>query len=224
METSLYQPVKRFLEDLGFSAKGEVCGCDVVALRGEHPDSVVVVELKLAFNLELVLQGVERAAACDEVWLAVAASKRGRGREHDRRALKLCRLLGMGLMSVAATGRVDILVAPDPWKPRRDPKRRSRLVAEHRRRQGDPAIGGGTRRPIMTAYRQQALVCAEALAEGPRRPRDLKTAAPDAAKILLNNVYGWFDRVERGVYGLNDAGRAALARWGAKAPAAAPEA
>ncbi|MGA9331336.1 MAG: DUF2161 family putative PD-(D/E)XK-type phosphodiesterase, partial [Bradyrhizobium sp.] len=27
------------------------------------------------------------------------------------------------------------------------------------------------------------------------------------------NVYGWFDRVERGVYRLTDSGRAALKRW-----------
>ena len=58
------------------------------------------------------------------------------------------------------TGRVEILVSPEPWKPRPDRKRRSRLVAEHRRRQGDPTSGGSTRRPIMTAYRQQALACA----------------------------------------------------------------
>ncbi len=38
-------------------------------------------------------------------------------------------------------------------------------------------------------------------------------AAPDAAKILLRNVYGWFVRTNRGVYGLTDAGREALARW-----------
>jgi hypothetical protein len=37
--------------------------------------------------------------------------------------------------------------------------------------------------------------------------------APDAPKILLHNVYGWFVRVERGVYGLTEAGRAALVRW-----------
>ena len=36
---------------------------------------------------------------------------------------------------------------------------------------------------------------------------------PDAPKILLHNVYGWFDRTERGVYALTDAGRAALKRW-----------
>jgi hypothetical protein len=29
----------------------------------------------------------------------------------------------------------------------------------------------------------------------------------------LSNVYGWFNRVERGVYGLTVDGQAALARW-----------
>ena len=211
METSLYAPVKRFLEDLGFSAKGEVCGCDVVAIREGEELRVVVAELKTSFNLELLLQGVERQAACDEVWLAVAASTKGR--DQDRRVRKLCRLTGLGLLSVLPTGRVEILVSPEPWKPRPDRKRRSRLVAEHRRRRGDPTSGGSTRRPIMTAYRQQALACASALSDGPQRVRDLRAFVPDAGKILLNNVYGWFDRAERGVYGLTDAGRAALQRW-----------
>jgi hypothetical protein len=47
----------------------------------------------------------------------------------------------------------------------------------------------------MTAYRQQALLCAALLANGPRRPRDIKPLVPDASQILLSNVYGWFDRV-----------------------------
>ena len=83
----------------------------------------------------------------------------------------------------------------------------------HRRRKGDPALGGSTRSPIMTAYRQQALACASALSQGPRRLRDLKPEMPDAAKILQHNVYGWFDRAERGIYVLTDAGHAALKRW-----------
>jgi hypothetical protein len=41
----------------------------------------------------------------------------------------------------------------------------------------------------------------------------LRKDVPDAGKILLHNVYGWFDRTERGVYALTDAGRAALKRW-----------
>jgi hypothetical protein len=61
--------------------------------------------------------------------------------------------------------------------------------------------------PIMTAYRQRALARAAALAQGPRRPRDLKASIPDAPRILDGNVFGWFARVERGVYGLTESGR-----------------
>lgn len=213
METSLYLPVKRFLERLGLEVKGEVCGCDVVAIDQGTPVALVIGELKLTFTLELVLQAVDRFPACDEVWLAIKASRRGRGREGDPRVRKLCRLLGLGLLAVMASGKVEVLVEPGPWRPRLDPKRRSRIIDEHRRRKGDPAAGGSTRRPIMTAYRQQALACAAALSVAPAKPRDLKPVLPDAPKILLRNVYGWFVRLERGVYALSDAGRAALLQW-----------
>jgi hypothetical protein len=218
LESSLYLPVKRFLEKLGFEVKGEVCGCDLVALDGKEPCAVIVGELKLSFTLDLVLQAVDRTTVCDEIWLAVRASQRGRGREHDPRVRKLCRLLGLGLLSVSAKGKVDVLVEPVPWRPRRDPKRRSRLVEEHRRRLGDPATGGSTRQPIMTAYRQQALACAAALSRAPARPRDLKGNVPEAPKILLRNVYGWFVRVERGLYTLSEAGKVAMVRWKAHLP------
>jgi len=218
METRLYLPVKRFLEGFGLEVKGEVCGCDLVALDRGTPAALVIGELKLSFSLELVLQAVDRSAACDEVWLAVRTAARHRGRESDPRARKLCRLLGFGLLAVFDSGNVEVLVEPVPWRPRHDAKRRSKIVDEHRRRKGDPTIGGSTRRPIMTAYRQQALACAAALARAPARPRDLKPTMPDAPKILLSNVYGWFDRVERGIYKLSNAGKSALLQWKAHLP------
>ena len=84
-ETSLYRPVKAFLEGLGFVVKGEVGGCDLVALKGDDLPVVVICELKLTFNLELILQGVDRATTSDEVWLAARLSSRGKGRESDAR-------------------------------------------------------------------------------------------------------------------------------------------
>jgi len=219
VETSLYLPVKTFLEGLGFAVKGEVMGCDLVALKDGAPEAVVIGELKLSFTLELVLQAVDRSAAADEVWLAVKASAQGRGREHDSRVRKLCRLCGFGLLSVLPMGGVEVVVEPVPWKPRHDGKRRSRIVAEHRRRKGDPAEGGSTRRPIMTAYRQRTLAMAQALAAGPLRPRDLRELAPDALAILTRNVYGWFERTGRGVYALSEPGHAALATWKEHLPA-----
>lgn len=217
METSLYPPIKRFLDARGFSVKGEIKGCDVVAVREDAAPILVVCELKLTFTLELVLQAVDRADACDEIWLAVRKS--ASGRERDARVRRLCRRLGFGLLAVTEAGLVEIVANPET-PPRRDPKRRSALLAEHKRRAGDPTAGGSTRIPIMTAYRQQALACAAAIALTPQRPRDLKPAIPDAPKILLHNFYGWFERVERGVYGLTDAGRAALVRWPTGGPPA----
>jgi hypothetical protein len=213
LETALYLPVKRFLEKLGFTVKGEIGGCDLVALSGDDPPVVVIGELKLSFNLELLLQAVDRAGACDEVWLAAKMSMQGKGRESDARYRNLCRRLGFGMLGVTGRGDVEVLVKPPTSAPRRDLRKRSKLIAEHQRRIGDPALGGSTRAPIMTAYRQQALACASALSEGPQRVRDLRKHVPDAGKILLHNVYGWFDRAERGVYVLTDAGRAALKRW-----------
>lgn len=90
LESSLYLPVKRFLEKLGFEVKGEICGCDLVALRDGEPTAVVIGELKLSFTLDLVLQAVDRFPVCDEIWLAVRMSRRGRGREGDPRVKGLC--------------------------------------------------------------------------------------------------------------------------------------
>lgn len=213
METSLYLPVKHFLEGLGYTVKGEVGHCDLVGLRDGDPGIVVIGELKLTFNLELVLQGVDRMAVGDEIWLAARLSMRGKGRESDPRYRNLCRRLGLGLLGVDASGGVEILVSPVAPTPRKDPRRRSRLVDEHKRRQGDPVLGGGTRKPVMTAYRQQALACAAAMASAPQRPRDLKSRCPDAQKILHRNVYGWFERSGRGIYTLTETGRIAAAQW-----------
>ena len=62
-ETSLYAAVKQHLEGLGYEAKGEVCGCGIVAVRPGEPAFLVITELKLGFTLELVLQAVDRMAA-----------------------------------------------------------------------------------------------------------------------------------------------------------------
>src|SRR5271155_2690560 len=89
LETDLYPSIKLYLEKLGLEVKGEVCGCDLVALSDGSPELVVIGEMKQSFTLELVLQAVDRTSACDEVWLAVRASAR-RGRENDARVKKLC--------------------------------------------------------------------------------------------------------------------------------------
>lgn len=208
-ETALYAAVKAHLHALGYEAKGEVCGCDIVAVRAGERPFLVITELKAAFTLDLILQGVDRLRAADEVWLAVRGTRRGRDR--DSRAHRLCRLLGFGLLAVTpSTGHVEVLAEPAPYKPRPNPRRRNLILREHARRRGDPTAGGSTRAPIMTAYRQIALDLAQALRDGPRRPRDLVALAPDARVILYRNVYGWFESAGRGVYRLTPLGQGAV--------------
>ncbi len=213
METSLYEPVKAFLESAGLSVKGEIGGCDLVGLGEDETPLVVVCELKMSFNLELILQAVDRADSADEIWIAARISAKGRGREADKRYRNLCRRLGIGMLGVADTGHVSVIVSAAAPMPRLNAKRRTRLVKEHRNRRGDPARGGSTRAPIMTAYRQRALLCAAALASGMSRPREMKTFAADSGRILLDNVYGWFERTGKGLYCLTADGHAALERW-----------
>ena len=213
METALYLPIKSFLEAAGYAVKGEIGGCDLVGLTDGEPPVVVICELKMTFNLELILQAVDRAAASDEVWIAARVSAKGKGREGDRRFRDLCRRLGFGMLAVSDNDLVDIIVSPVSPMPRKNTRRRSRLVDEHRRRKGDPALGGSTRKPIMTAYRQQALACAAAIENGVQRPKDMREAAPKAPQILRDNVYGWFERIDRGIYALTELGTEALKRW-----------
>jgi hypothetical protein len=220
-ERELYAPVKTFLEQQGYKVKAEVKGCDVVGVRGDEPPAIV--ELKRRFNLDLLLQGVDRLGLSDRVYLAVdGATARGpwRGRPDGRAARKLCRMLGLGLLLVhlgrAAGQGVDVVLDPVPYTPRKNKRRTAMLLGEHNRRAGDPNVGGVARTGIVTAYRQEALRCAQVLRrDGRASPADLRqrARAPRAGSILLDDVYGWFQRVERGVYALSPKGAKALAAY-----------
>jgi len=205
LESDLYGPVKILLEGQGYSVKGEVHGCDVAAVRD---GTLVIVELKKTFGLGLVLQGVNRLALSDTVYLAV-----GTWPNNMRDVRKLCRRLGLGLIVVAGE-RADVLLDPAPYRPRKNARKAGRLLGEHQRRVGDPNRGGSsTKVPMMTAYRQQALRCAGLLARnGPMKVAALRAAAdaPKAASILRHDHYGWFERVDQGIYAITPEGLRSL--------------
>ena len=214
-ETDLYPPIKRFLEGQDYAVKGEVGRCDVVAVRGD--EDPVVVELKTRFSLDLVFQAVERFSLTDKVYVAIEHRKKSLWTRRSKDILRLCRRLGIGLLTVhVERGLVEPRLDPGPHERRIVNKKRERLLREFARRVGDPAVGGSTRQPVMTAYRQDALRLARMLGEdSPRRVRDLRlaTGVERAGAILLRDVYGWFERVERGVYGLTPNGQQALKQF-----------
>ena len=216
-EVDLYPPLKHFLTQQGYEVKGEVQHCDVIAVRGDEP--VVVVELKLSINMTVVLQAVDRLQISDTVYIGVP---KGIGvlKKQRKQIVKLLRMLGLGLIVIdpaAALGSVDVLCDPGEYKPRQVKQRQHRLLGEFMNRAGDPNAGGSTvRRGIMTAYRQKALAIAEYLQEhGETKAAVIaqSLAEPKTRTILYNNVYGWFDQLGKGVYGLTPHGKTEYSKW-----------
>jgi hypothetical protein len=210
LESDLYLPVKRFLEVQGYTVKGEIKDCDIVAVRGDDPP--VIVELKTTFSLQLVLQGIDRQAISDAVYLGFPAPKR---RQYSD-VLKLCRRLGLGVLIITGD-HVEAAVDPASYQPRKIARRKTMLLKEFTHRVGDTTKGGSASRgPRMTAYRQDALRCVGHIGTtGASKVSVIKqdTGVTRASAILLNDVYGWFMREERGIYTLSPKGEEALTEF-----------
>ena len=204
LETDLYEPIKRFLERQGYEVKAEIGAADIVGVRGSEPP--LIVETKTAFSLSLFHQGTERQAITDLVYIAVPLGRGQAFRKALKRNLKLCRLLGLGLITVGSLHpKVQVHADPGPYRPRPSKDKKVRLLGEFARRVGDPNVGGATRQGLVTAYRQEAMRCATFLLEHGATKAALVakgSGVPHARRIMADNHYGWFQRVETGIYGL----------------------
>jgi len=102
---------------------------------------------------------------------------------------------------------------PEVVPVRRSPCRTSALLQEFRRRSGDHNTGGSTRRPLVTAYREEALRVAAFLQQaGSAKVKAVRetTGVAKAGSILHDDYYGWFERVRLGVYRLTPTGEQGL--------------
>lgn len=222
-EEELYPPIKRYYEDRGFAVKGEVLHCDLVAVHPERGETIIV-EMKKTFNLALLLQGIERLRLHADVVLAVERNRKKSGAVNQRFGdlTELCRMLGLGLMTVTfyktKAPVIEMLCEPgDPPIRGAKNRKRDRLHMEFRERSGDYNVGGSTGRKLVTAYREKALRCAYVLREkGPCAPKDVAAATgfSRSGQLMRENHYGWFRRLERGKYELMPQGADALVQYG----------
>lgn len=218
-EADLYAPVKRLLEDQGYHVKSEIGAADVVAVRGGEPP--VIVELKTGFSLSLIHQAIARLQLADAVYVAVPEWSGRAGWRAFRQNRILCRRLGLGIITVnPKLSQAHVQLDPGPYAPRKSKIRQGRLLREFQERVGDPNEGGASRRVRwVTSYRQQALRCLDVLyANGPTKAAQVAvlTGVPKARAILAANHYGWFERVQRGIYAITPEGTAALSQYAAE--------
>lgn len=210
-ETELYPPIKAFLEGQGYTVKSEIGACDVMACReGEDP---VIVELKIGFSLSLVHQAVARQAVTDWVYIAVPHRTGRRFFSATKQMKSLCRRLGLGLITIRTKdSHVAVHCDPAPYAPRKSKQKQQRLLREFAKREGDPNTGGATRQGLVTAYRQDALRCASHLAAaGPSKGAHVakETGVEKATRLMADNHYGWFERIDIGIYRLTQEGQKA---------------
>jgi hypothetical protein len=215
-ETDLYLPIKTFLEGQGYVVKAEVGAADVMAVRGG--ESPVIVELKLGFSLTLFHQCVARLAVSEDVYMAVAHQPGKRFSKAVKENTRLARRLGLGVITVRLKdGLVQVHCDPGPYAPRASRKKQAALLKEFARRQGDPNDGGQTRVGLVTVYRQDALKLAMYLFEaGASRGVDVarETGVDHATRMMRDDHYGWFEKIEKGVYGLSPTGAEAVSAAG----------
>lgn len=220
-EADLYPPIKAWFECQGYELRAEVKDCDVVATRGEE---VIVIELKTSANLKLLIQATDRQAITPNVFVALPEpAKRNR---QFRGMVRVLKRLGLGLLLVrdgplgptvvmeADAGSRNPAVAADKnsapgTRARINKRRRSAVLNEAQGRSADYNVAGSHRVPLVTAYKETAIFlacCLETL--GPQSPRTLKAmgGGDKTATILAKNHYGWFERVQHGVYRVTDEG------------------
>lgn len=199
-ESDLYQPIKDYLDSLGYDTKGEVKSCDITAIKG---DELIVVELKKGFTIELLYQAIDRQKAADSVYVAIPLPKRGYRNPHYKDMVNLCKRLELGLIFVGFTSKgrpqIDIAVNPEPKKPiRKNSKKRMAIISEHNGRTGSLNTGGISRKKIITVYKEQSLAIAKILAEnGELSAREIRKLGgfEKTSSILRMNYYNMFEKI-----------------------------
>lgn len=198
----MYKPLKKFLKTRGYTVHSEVEGVDVMA---QKDGELLIVEMKTAFNLQLVYQLIERLKLTDQVYAYVPLKKGGRWPKAYKRMCALLKRLHCGLLTLDqhTHSKVVLEFPPAVFRPRKNYAKKRLALKECAGRSLDLNKGGSTGEPLFTAYKEKVIRIAMYLMEnGPTPSRVIKEALAidQAGKILQRNYFRWFDRVSHGVY------------------------
>lgn len=214
LEKDMYEPIKEYLTNQGYTVKAEVLNTDITAIKD---DEVIIIEMKMTLNTRLMYQGCKRQRICDYVYLAILEpTHKVKKSPQFKEKLHIIRRLQLGLIYVnVETSKITAVVDPKNFSLRKNNIKKRKLLKEFEQRTTSLNIGGVTKTKIITAYREKAITIAYYLSNGPLKLKELKELTNDAkcASILQKNFYGWFERVDRGIYGLTELGSTGLKQY-----------
>lgn len=202
LESELFHPIKDYFEKLEFEVHGEVNSCDVIALRESE---IIALELKLKFTLKLIYQCLERKKITNDVYAVIETPKGGLFSKDSKKMISLLKRLEIGLFFVSfyESGiKVDKILDPVLIPIRKNNRKKKLLLKEISERSGSYNIGG-SRGAHISAYKEASIHVAVILSlNGELSAKDIKViGGPEkTSTILIQNYYGWFTRIRRGVY------------------------
>ncbi len=217
-ESDLFEPIKKYFTDDGYSGDGEVGSIDLYL---EKDGLSTAVELKKTLDFRSIQQAALDQKICDFVYIGIFRprnlfSKVGRDK------LYLLKRLGIGLICVSPrTENVEVfndpLVSEISNFQQKHRDKTEAVKSEFNKRRIKSNTGGVNKTGLMTAYREDSLVILYVLnilggrAES-KTVRSL-TKNPKSTGIMYRNYYGWFENVSKGFYSITDTGCAALTEY-----------
>lgn len=212
-ESDLSKPITDYLIKNGYEVSCEVLDCDIIAKKD---DEIIAIELKKNFNATLLIQATQRQKFADSVYVAIARPENFKRQINWKGMCHLLKRLEIGLLLISfikSTPRVEIVFHPAQQMVRKNTKKRKAVLKELENRSGNYNEGGINRKKIITAYRESNIFIACCMEKyGELSIKKLKGfgTGDKTGNILRNDFYGWFEKVERGVYKLNNKGFDAL--------------
>ena len=215
-ESELYPSVHDLFEKRGYKVNAEVKDCDITAVKG---DEFIVVELKKNLSVTLLSQGLKRLRTGADVYIAVPKPKNYSFKKF-RDVFSVIKKLELGLIFVSIRGNhsfAEIVFKPQTFKPTTiNSLKRKEILNEIDGRTIDTNTGGVTGQKIVTAYTEKCIHIACILdIYGDLSPKEIreKGGSDNTYNILKMNVYGWFHKVSRGIYGITTDGRKGLLEY-----------
>jgi hypothetical protein len=219
-ETDLYEPVRRYFSKNGYEVYGEVHHCDIVAVK---ENELVVIELKLSLTIDLLIQATNRQRLTEKVYIAIPKPKYRLSSKKWHDICHLIKSLELGLILVTflkSGAKMEIVIEPSPFNRikimQRNKKKRERLLTEIKGRNGSHNVGGSNKTKLMTAYKENSIQIAYLLEQnGPSSPKALRQlgTGEKTLSILAKNYYGWFEKIERGIYSISEKGKKEISQF-----------
>jgi len=210
-EADLYPITARYFAAQGFEVKGEVCGCDLVAVKD---DTIIVAELKKTFNIKLLYQSVRRLAITDQVYAVIPKPQGPQKMSFWQMIKSLARRLNIGLLVIDGD-EVMVIAEPGEFTGRVLARHKNKVLKEFHGRRVSENTGGVTGVKLKTAYLESAIHISVLLKKHKAmQPAQLVKvgASANTQQILYNNHYGWFEKSARGLYKLKPGKARAIAK------------